>query len=450
MRRRAHRRAHPRDAPVVDVDDDANISRVTVCRVARLQSMTFVAQRGAPPRVGADARGRRRATAPTRAASARASAACASSSAALMMVKKEYGGCALDYFVARRDAADDDARGAWDIAYDDDDIVHGGVVDASSSYTSTSTSTSSSVVLARAEAPLRFVHGTGVIPSGSMPFRDKVYDQKTRAVFEYTGGGDGAIVVRASRALPVIGEEANMGSCGGSEWNEDVAFIREFPKTLRGVCAVGAVDAPSTASVESFSAGTLALRDGDEGVSQDDIDAGGVSFAPQIDGLFTFHSCLAYGDVRARIEHHVTYDAHARELRTHGFTMCVERENACVNDFSHKPAASMPEDVLDDARAWVIEHERRVDFAPPSSHFDEPIRRSEFTTDVVYAFPHRAWARVSSTKRDADDSRAAVVCVEHGGVNTAGVRRIVTRRYYDIADDRGALLAVVVRHERKA
>ena len=415
--------------------------------------MAFVAQRGAHPCVGADAR--RRATATTRAASACKASACkaaAFASSAAVMGVKEYGGCALDYFVARRDAADDDARGAWDIAYDDDDIVRGGVVDASSSYTSTSTSTSSSVVLARAEAPLRFVHGTGVIPSGSMPFRDKIYDQKTRAVFEYTSGGDGAIVVRASRALPVIGEEANMGSCGGSEWNEDVAFIREFPKTLRGVCAVGAVDAPSSSStsVESFSAGTLALRDGDEGVSQDDIDAGGVSFAPQIDGLFTFHSCLAYGDVRARIEHHVTYDAHARELRTHGFTMCVERENACVNDFSHKPAASMPEDVLDDARAWVIEHERRVDFAPPSSHFDEPIRRSEFTTDVVYAFPHRAWARVSSTKRDADDSRAAVVCVEHGGVNTAGVRRIVTRRYYDIADDRGALLAVVVRHERKA
>lgn len=364
---------------------------------------------------------------------------------------KEYGGCALDYFVARRrDAAGDHASGAWDVAYDDDDIVRGGVIDASSS-----TTTSSSLVLARAEAPLRFVHGTGVIPSGSMPFRDKIYDQKTRAVFEYTAGGDGVIVVRASRALPVIGEEANMGSCGGSEWNEDVAFIREFPKTLRGVCAVGAVDAPSSSStsVESFSAGTLALRDGDERVSQDDMDAGGVSFAPQIDGLFTFHSCLAYGDVRARIEHHVTYDAHARELRTHGFTMCVERENACVNDFSHKPAASMPEDVLDDARAWVIEDERRVDFAPHSSHFDEQSLRSEFTTDVVYAFPHRAWARVSSTRRAADDSRAAVVCVEHGGVNTAGVRRIVTRRYYyDSADDgdRGALVAVVVRHERKS
>ena len=411
--------------------------------------MAFVAQRGAHPRVGADAR--RRATATTRAASAckaAASAAAAFASSAAVMGVKEYGGCALDYFVARRrDAAGDDASGAWDIAYDDDDIVRGGVIDASSS-----TSSSSSVVLARAEAPLRFVHGTGVIPSGSMPFRDKIYDQKTRAVFEYTAGGDGVIVVRASRALPVIGEEANMGSCGGSEWNEDVAFIREFPKTLRGVCAVGAVDAPSSSStsVESFSAGTLALRDGDEGVSQDDIDAGGVSFAPQIDGLFTFHSCLAYGDVRARIEHHVTYDTHARELRTHGFTMCVERENACVNDFSHKPAASMPEDVLDDARAWVIEDERRVDFAPPSSHFDEQSLRSEFTTDVVYAFPHRAWARVSSTKRDADDSRAAVVCVEHGGVNTAGVRRIVTRRYYDIAHDRGALVAVVVRHERKS
>ena len=416
--------------------------------------MAFVSQRGAHPRVGADAR--RRATAKRRATATRAtaaSAAAAFASSAAVMGVKEYGGCALDYFVARRrDAAGDDASGAWDIAYDDDDIVRGGVVDASSSYTSTSTSTSSSVVLARAEAPLRFVHGTGVIPSGSMPFRDKIYDQKTRAVFEYTGGGDGAIVVRASRALPVIGEEANMGSCGGSEWNEDVAFIREFPKTLRGVCAVGAVDAPSSSStsVESFSAGTLALRDGDERVSQDDMDAGGVSFAPQIDGLFTFHSCLAYGDVRARIEHHVTYDTHARELRTHGFTMCVERENACVNDFSHKPAASMPEDVLDDARTWVIEDERRVDFAPHSSHFDEQSLRSEFTTDVVYAFPHRAWARVSSTKRDADDSRAAVVCVEHGGVNTAGVRRIVTRRYYDIADDRGALLAVVVRHERKA
>ena len=429
-------------------------SLASLCAASRTPSMAFVSQRGAHPRVGADAR--RRATATTRAASAckaAASAAAAFASSAAVMGVKEYGGCALDYFVARRrDAAGDDASGAWDIAYDDDDIVRGGVVDASSSYTSTSTSTSSSVVLARAEAPLRFVHGTGVIPSGSMPFRDKIYDQKTRAVFEYTSGGDGAIVVRASRALPVIGEEANMGSCGGSEWNEDVAFIREFPKTLRGVCAVGAVDAPSSSStsVESFSAGTLALRDGDEGVSQDDIDAGGVSFAPQIDGLFTFHSCLAYGDVRARIEHHVTYDAHARELRTHGFTMCVERENACVNDFSHKPAASMPEDVLDDARAWVIEDERRVDFAPHSSHFDEQSLRSEFTTDVVYAFPHRAWARVSSTRRDADDSRAAVVCVEHGGVNTAGVRRIVTRRYYDIADDRGALLAVVVRHERKA
>ena len=58
MRRRAHRRAHPRAAPVVDVDADDNISRVTVCRIAH----PIDGFRG--PTRCAPARGRRRA--PTR------------------------------------------------------------------------------------------------------------------------------------------------------------------------------------------------------------------------------------------------------------------------------------------------------------------------------------------------------------------------------------------------
>ena len=62
------------------------------------------------------------------------------------------------------------------------------------------------------DVPVRFVHGVGRIPADNMPFRDLVYDWQTKCVV--SAEGDGLELV-TKRALPEIGNEEAISSCGG-------------------------------------------------------------------------------------------------------------------------------------------------------------------------------------------------------------------------------------------
>ena len=72
---------------------------------------------------------------------------------------------------------------------------------------------------------------------------------------------DDGIEMRTKRAMPEIGNEDAISSCGGSEWGEDVAYVEDDPvRILRGA------DEDKTLLPEgAFSAGarTLPLDDGD-------------------------------------------------------------------------------------------------------------------------------------------------------------------------------------------
>ena len=72
---------------------------------------------------------------------------------------------------------------------------------------------------------------------------------------------DDGIELRTKRAMPEIGNEEAISSCGGSEWGEDVAYVEDEPvRVLRGA------DEDKTLLPEgAFSAGarTLPLDDGD-------------------------------------------------------------------------------------------------------------------------------------------------------------------------------------------
>ena len=82
------------------------------------------------------------------------------------------------------------------------------------------------------DVPLRYVHGVGRVPAANMPFRDAVYSWQTKC--EIVDVGDGA-EISSKRALPTIGNEDAISSCGGSEWGEDVARVEDEPVViLRG------------------------------------------------------------------------------------------------------------------------------------------------------------------------------------------------------------------------
>ena len=82
------------------------------------------------------------------------------------------------------------------------------------------------------DIPLRYVHGVGRVPAANMPFREEVTDWMTKCE---TVATDDGVELRARRAMPEIGNEDAIGSCGGAEWGEDVAFVEEDPvRVLRG------------------------------------------------------------------------------------------------------------------------------------------------------------------------------------------------------------------------
>ena len=82
------------------------------------------------------------------------------------------------------------------------------------------------------DIPLRYVHGVGRVPAANMPFREQVTDWMTKCE---TVATDDGIELRTKRAMPEIGNEEAISSCGGSEWGEDVAYVEDEPvRVLRG------------------------------------------------------------------------------------------------------------------------------------------------------------------------------------------------------------------------
>lgn len=74
------------------------------------------------------------------------------------------------------------------------------------------------------DVPLRFVHGVGRVPSTNMPFRELTMDWMTKCDTIATEDG---IAMRAKRAMPEIGNEDAISSCGGAEWGEHVQFVED-------------------------------------------------------------------------------------------------------------------------------------------------------------------------------------------------------------------------------
>jgi hypothetical protein len=68
-----------------------------------------------------------------------------------------------------------------------------------------------------------------------MPFADKVFEANARVT---CGVVKGLFEIETKRSFPEVGEEASMGSCGGSEWNERTRYAEDrkyFPLERRSV-----------------------------------------------------------------------------------------------------------------------------------------------------------------------------------------------------------------------
>jgi hypothetical protein len=146
------------------------------------------------------------------------------------------------------------------------------------------------------DIPLRYVHGVGRVPAQNMPFREQELDWMTKNTTESNDGGDG-LVINTKRAMPTIGNEDAISSCGGAEWGEHVAFVEDEP-----LCILRGANEDKTVLPDgSFSAGSRFLR-----TESNATDAA--------------HHCLAHPD-----------DPDARTRVVHRVRRC-EKENASGDD----------------------------------------------------------------------------------------------------------------------
>lgn len=164
------------------------------------------------------------------------------------------------------------------------------------------------------DIPIRFVHGVGRVPTQNMPFADTQLDWMTKT--SVAQGVDG-VTFAAKRAMPQIGNEDAISSCGGAEWGEHVAFVEDAPITvLRGKNSDQTI-LPNG----SFSAGTRVL--------------------PFVAGeVTTAQHCLAHpleGSKRVRVIHRVTRIENT--WQTCGIEVWMEQRGEagnpeCVSPFS--------------------------------------------------------------------------------------------------------------------
>ena len=132
------------------------------------------------------------------------------------------------------------------------------------------------------DIPLRYVHGVGRVPAANMPFREPELDWMTKCETAATGDG---LAVRTKRAMPEVGNEDAVSSCGGAEWGEHVAFVEDEPIFI----LKGANEDKTILPDGSFSAGARVLS----------------SAAGAVDAV---HHCLAHPDdanTRVRVVHRI-------------------------------------------------------------------------------------------------------------------------------------------------
>mmetsp|Transcript_22798 Transcript_22798/g.36669 ORF Transcript_22798/g.36669 Transcript_22798/m.36669 type:complete len:410 (+) Transcript_22798:153-1382(+) len=174
------------------------------------------------------------------------------------------------------------------------------------------------------DVPLRYVHGVGRVPAAAMPFRDTVTDWMTKC--EVTNTGDG-VMIETKRALPEIGNEDAIASCGGSEWNEYVAYVEDEPRfVLRG-----AQEDKTVTSEGTFSAGPRilgALNQGDDPKQLPD------NTSTVVQHCLTDPS----SGRRVRVVHRVAPapgDGGRGRWKTEGLEVWIEQKKACVAPFAN-------------------------------------------------------------------------------------------------------------------
>jgi hypothetical protein len=203
------------------------------------------------------------------------------------------------------------------------------------------------------DIPLRYVHGVGRVPAQNMPFREQELDWMTKNTTESNDGGDG-LVIKTKRAMPTIGNEDAISSCGGAEWGEHVAFVEDEP-----LCILRGANEDKTILPDgSFSAGSRFLR-----TESNATDAA--------------HHCLAHPDdpdARTRVVHRVrrceTENASGDDdtplFRWRTESIEVWREQRGVNNGGPKCVAPFSDDAIL-AKSALVSDASRWRCVPESS-----------------------------------------------------------------------------------
>ncbi|CAL6331166.1 unnamed protein product [Bathycoccus prasinos] len=194
--------------------------------------------------------------------------------------------------------------------------------------------------------PLRYVHGVGVVPISSMPFADKVFEANARVT---CGVVKGLFEIETKRSFPEVGEEASMGSCGGSEWNERTRYaedrkyflssggafealrtVDETGSFTAGPKTLGSASSNSSSSSSSNSSGSKSKSSGcdDEGkeATEEEEEDFGMTWFPTHENESSVRFGLQWDAMkRVRVEYHVK-----KTTGTVGCAIWSERKGECA------------------------------------------------------------------------------------------------------------------------
>ena len=186
--------------------------------------------------------------------------------------------------------------------------------------------------------PLRYVHGVGVVPISSMPFADKVFEANARVTCRVVKD---MFEIETKRSFPEVGEEASMGSCGGSEWNERTRYAEDRKYFLssggveaRTVDETGSFtagpktlgSASSNSSSSSSSSGSKGKSSGSDDESKEEEEDFGMTWFPTHENESSVRFGLQWDPMkRVRVEYHVK-----KTTGTVGCAIWSERKGECA------------------------------------------------------------------------------------------------------------------------
>ena len=176
------------------------------------------------------------------------------------------------------------------------------------------------------DIPIRYVHGVGRVPRANMPFADEDFDWVTRCECVSTDDG---VRIDASRAMPEIGNEDAISSCGAAEWNDGAELVIA-DETLRILRGPG--EDKTILPDGSFSAGARTLPTRPRATDDDDDAETDVTVV---------HQCLADPsdeNRRVRIVQRVAFDAAAKNIAPSRAT----RGWSTANDRARVDSATRP------------------------------------------------------------------------------------------------------------